>query len=116
MSLRRLLSLTLVALFIALAQPATRVTAAGNDPDAGRWRMIVLSSPTQFAVPPPGQAGGPGYQAELAAIKSAQASVTPAQRKSVEVCGRGNMLPRSEIMLATISRSNLPPAPRADDT
>src|SRR5688572_3172794 len=116
MSLRRLLSLTLVALFIALAQPATRVTAAGNDPDAGRWRMIVLSSPTQFAVPPPGQAGGPGYQAELAAIKSAQASVTPAQRKSVEAWGRGGVLRWNEIMLALVSRFNLPPAPRADGT
>jgi hypothetical protein len=29
--------------------------AAGNDPDAGSWQMIVLTGPTQFQVPIPAQ-------------------------------------------------------------
>ena len=42
-----------VALAITLALTPTLAAAANNDPGAGSWQMIVLTSPTQFSVPAP---------------------------------------------------------------
>jgi len=41
---------------------------SGTDANAGTWRMIVLSGPTQIDVPAPAPAAAEAYQAELAAI------------------------------------------------
>jgi hypothetical protein len=90
--------------------------AASNDADAGTWQMIVLTSPTQFSVAPPAQVGSFDYQAELTSIKSAQAQLTDAQRKSITYWSSGGVLRWNEILLELVSRSDLPPAPRADGT
>src|SRR5262245_48522089 len=55
-------------------------TPGSTDAGAGGWRMLVLSSPTQIAVPPPAAATSDAYRAELAAIKDAQAGLTQAQK------------------------------------
>ena len=59
---------------------ALPLVAAGNDPDAGKWQMITLTGPTQIAVPAPAAVSSAAYQAELAAVKAAQGSLTTAQR------------------------------------
>ncbi len=70
------------AIALTLATVATRsdhagrLAAANNDADAGTWQMIVLTGPTQFTVAPPSSVTSLDYQAELAAIKSAQARLT----------------------------------------
>src|SRR2546430_9403403 len=55
-----------------------------SDPDAGTWKMIVLTGPTQFAVAAPAPVTDPGYVAELAAIKATQAQLTK-DRKSTRL-------------------------------
>lgn len=99
-------------------QPETgdQRTATGIDANAGSWRMIVLSSPAQVAVPAPVPAGDPAYQAEIAALKAAQSQITDEQRKTVEYWGRGGVLRWNEVLLELVAKSNLPPAPRDDDT
>ena len=72
--------------------PTRTVLTAPLDAGAGNWRMIVLSGPTQFSVPPPSQTSGLDYQAELTAIKSAQSRITREQKELVEYWKGGGVL------------------------
>ena len=52
----------LVACAVALAivrSVALRLAAAGNDADAGTWRMVVMTSPAQIPVAPPASTSMP---------------------------------------------------------
>ncbi len=95
---------------------AAPVAAQRNDANAGTWQMIVLTGPTQIAVPAPLQETNLDFQAELAAIRRAQTQLSKAQRKSIEYWGAGGVLRWNEIMLELVSRANLPPAPSRDGT
>jgi membrane-associated phospholipid phosphatase len=105
-----------VAAVMALVPTTTGLQAASADAGAGNWRMIVLTGPTQFAVSPPGSTTGLDYQAELNAIKSAQSRLTADQRKAIDYWSRGGVLRWNEILLALVSRYNLPPVPNADNS
>ena len=92
------------------------LTAANTDAGAGSWQTIVLTGPTQIAVAPPGPVTSIDYQAELAAIRSAQARLTTDQRKSIDYWRRGGVLRWNEILLELVARADLPPAPSSDGT
>jgi membrane-associated phospholipid phosphatase len=92
------------------------LAAAGNDPNAGTWQMIVLSGPTQIPVAAPLQVTSLDYQNELAAIRNAQARLTRTQRKAIDYWSRGGVLRWNEILLELVARANRPPAPAPDDT
>lgn len=92
--------------------PAAAPTTA--DANAGTWKMIVLTGPTQIPVAAPAAITDPGYQSELAAIKSAQASLTDAQRASITYWSAGGALRWNEIMRGLVAASDLPPAPNPD--
>src|ERR1700716_3299577 len=49
------------------------------DPAAGSWRMILLTGPTQIAVPAPASVTSAAYAAELDAIKTNQVNLTADQ-------------------------------------
>jgi len=98
------------------ALPVRTVLTASTDAGAGNWRMIVLSGPTQFSIPLPAQTGSLEYQAELAAIKTAQSRITKEQKDQIEYWKGGGVLRWNEILLGLVSRYNLPPAPAADGT
>src|SRR5688572_12809723 len=114
MRLPRMLVGRFVVGVLALAATSTGLTAQGTDADAGNWRMIVLSGPTQFGVAAPGSTTGLDYQAELNAIKSAQSRLTADQRKAIEYWSRGGVVRWNEILLGLVSRFNLPPVPNPD--
>jgi membrane-associated phospholipid phosphatase len=76
--------------------------------------MIVLSGPTQFPVAPPTPAGSEAYAAELAALRSAQAGLTDAQRENIDYWAGGGVLRWNQVLRELVARYNLPPAPRAD--
>jgi len=98
-------------------QPTERLPAlepASLDADAGGWRMLVLSGPGQIAVAAPAAVSSDPYKAELVSIKTAQANLTTAQRKSVEYWSGGGVLRWNQILRELVARFNLPPAPRAD--
>jgi hypothetical protein len=84
------------------------------DAGAGSWQMIVLSGPGQIVVPAPAPVTSDAYQAELAAIKSAQASLSDAQRRSIDYWSGGGVLRWNEILRELVARHDLPPAPRGD--
>ena len=122
-SVFRLLNVAVFAsnvLFVAtaLAQEdsvaATGAEAVANDANAGTWKLIVLTSPTQVAVPAPAPVTDGTYQSELAAIKSAQTVMTPQQRAAIDYWNKGGAIRWNEIMMELVARYNLPPAPRDD--
>src|ERR1044072_9503268 len=104
-------------LLAALAfAPTTSLRAASTDAGAGKWRMIVLTGPTQFAVAAPGSTTGLDYQAELNAIKSAQSRITADQRKAIDYWSRGGVLRWNEILIGLVAPYTLPPVPNADNS
>jgi hypothetical protein len=88
----------------------------GTDANAGTWRMIVLSGPTQIGVAAPAPTASEAYQAELAAIKAAQATLTDAQRQNIDYWAGGGVLRWNQVMRELVARYNLPPAPRDSGT
>jgi hypothetical protein len=89
---------------------------SSTDANAGNWRMLVLSGPTQIAVPPPGLVTSDAYRAELTAIKAAQAGLTAEQREIVSYWSAGGVIRWNQILRELVARYNLPPAPRPDGT
>ena len=87
------------------------LAAAGNDADAAKWQMVVLSGPDQIAVPAPEAVNSTAYQAELAAVKSAQAKLTAQQKKAIEYWSKGGAVRWNEILLELVASVDLPPEP-----
>ncbi len=94
--------------------PAVAPTSV--DADAGTWKMIVLTTPDQIVVPDPTSPVSATYKAEIAAVKTAQANETQAQRDEVAYWSSGGVLRWNEIERELVARFNLPPIPRADGT
>lgn len=113
--LRRVVGALVIAVLVAGRWPVP-ASAAGTDADAGHWQMIVLSSPTQIAVPLPAPVESASYQTELAAVRTAQAHITREQRQAVEYWKKGGAVRWVEIMMELVARADLPPAPRPDGT
>lgn len=90
--------------------------ASSLDASAAGWRMIVLSAPNQIVVPAPNAVGSAAYTAEVAAVRSAQTSLTTSQRQVVAYWGGGGVLRWNEIVRELVARYNLPPAARVDGT
>jgi hypothetical protein len=102
--------------FAILAGLAPRIMAAGTDADAGTWRMVVMTGPAQIAVAPPASTASAEYQAELTALKGAQARLTRAQQRNIDYWSAGGVVRWNETMLEMVSRADLPPPPNADGT
>jgi len=99
---------------IPTLEELTPQTANNDDAGAGSWKMILLSGPTQFTVAPPSAVSSDAYQAELAAIKTAQANLTQAQKDAIDYWSGGAVLRWNQILRELVARYNLPPAPRDD--
>lgn len=92
------------------------LTPAAQDANAGSWAMIVLTSPSQIPVTAPVATTDASYVAELASIKSAQASLTDAQKTTITYWGAGGILRWNEYLRELVARADLPPAPNDDGT
>jgi hypothetical protein len=82
------------------------------DPAAGSWRMILLTGPTQIAVPAPAAVTSAAYVAELATIKTSQASLSVDQRNAIAYWSGGGVMRWNQIVRELVARYNLPPAPK----
>ncbi len=92
------------------------IVPVASDANAGTWKMIVLTGPTQIAVPSPLPVTDPTYQAELAAIKTSQASLTSGQQSAITEWSGSGVLRWNEIMRELVARADLPPAPNDNGT
>jgi hypothetical protein len=82
------------------------------EPTAGQWRMILLTGPSQIAVPAPAAVPSPAYIAELDAIKASQANLTSDQRRAIAYWSGGGVMRWNQILRELVARYNLPPAPK----
>jgi hypothetical protein len=101
---------------LPLSEELTPASPASLDAGAGDWRMIVLSGPSQFTVPAPASTASDAYRAEIAAIKTAQATLTDEQKQAIDYWSGGGVLRWNQILRELVAKYNLPPAPRPNDT
>lgn len=125
-----ILPVAFVLLVIALAQiscertksvsgrtdNAAPLSPVNIDLNAGNWKPVLLTGPTEFPVAAPAAVNTPGYIAELNEIKALQKNSTPAQKAKIAYWGAGGILRWNELMRELVTKYNLPPYQNADGT
>ncbi|GAA3746686.1 phosphatase PAP2 family protein [Terriglobus aquaticus] len=101
---------------ISTTEPLPTQTFSNVDANAGSWKMIVLSGPSQIPVAAPAAVNSATYASEIAQIKSDQAALTDAQKSSITYWSSGGVLRWNEVMRELAAKSDLPPAPNSDGT
>jgi hypothetical protein len=86
------------------------------DSNAGEWKPILLTAPTDIIVAAPGATGTPDYIAQVNEIKSFQANITDDERRIIKYWGAGAVLRWNEILRELVAKHNLPPYQNADGT
>lgn len=87
-----------------------------TDIDAGSWKTVFLTGPTEFSVAAPAAVTTPGYIAELNEIKALQKNITREQEEKIAYWGAGGVLRWNELMRELVAKYNLPPYQNADGT
>jgi hypothetical protein len=86
------------------------------DTNAGSWKPILLTGPTEFLVPTPIATTSPDYIAQINEIKSYQAAMNNEDRAALQYWSAGAVLRWNEIMRELVAQHNLPPYQNADGT
>jgi PAP2 superfamily len=89
---------------------------ASLDEDGGTWRTMLLDSASQIALPVPADAGSASYQAEVADVKAAAASLNSEQLEAVKYWSNNGIVRWNEIARELAAKYNLVPAANADGT
>lgn len=84
------------------------------DLEAGAWKPVLLSSPTEVAVPAPIATNTPEYIAQINEIKTWQADLTADEKGLVKYWSAGAVLRWNEILRELVAKHNLPPYQNAD--
>ena len=71
---------------------APMLAPSNIDINAGTWKPVLLTGPTEFPVAIPAAVNTPGYVAELNEIKGYQQSLSAAQKEKVNYWGAGSVL------------------------
>ena len=100
----------------AMLAAAAGMPLRADDSNAGNWRYIVISGPSQFPVDPPASTTDPYYEQELASIKSGQINLSSDQRDNIVYWTEGGVLRWNELLLQMVARADLPPEPNSDGT
>ena len=95
---------------------APALTPAKSDIDAGIWKTVLLTTPSEFAVAAPGATNTPDYIAQVNEIKSWQSKLTGEEKKMVKYWSAGAVLRWNEIMRELVAKYNLPPYQNPDGT
>lgn len=94
-------------------RPQARATVDNN---GGTWKTYLLANGNELAVAEPQAATSAAYQAELQALKTAQAQATDAQKAAARYWGAGAVLRWNEIARELSAQYNVPPNNNADGT
>lgn len=86
------------------------------DTNAGNWKPILLTDPTEFAVSAPIATTAPDYVAQINEIKSYQATMNDDDREALKYWSAGAVLRWNEIMRELVALHNLPPYQNEDGT
>jgi membrane-associated phospholipid phosphatase len=99
---------------VPTSEPLPIQAPAAQDANAGSWKMVLLTGPTQIPVAAPAPVSDPSYQAELASIQGQQAAMSPAQYSTMQYWSAGGALRWNEILRELVAHADLPPAPNPD--
>lgn len=86
------------------------------DLNAGTWKPILLSAPTDIAVAAPIATGTPDYIIQINEIKALQANRTSDDERIVKYWSAGAVLRWNEILRTLVAKHNLPPYQNEDGT
>ncbi|HET9824752.1 MAG TPA: phosphatase PAP2 family protein [Chitinophagaceae bacterium] len=89
---------------------------ANIDLNAGAWKPILLTAPTDIAVAAPIATSTPDYIAQISEIKSFQANLTGEEKGIVKYWSAGAVFRWNEILRELVAKHNLPPYQNADGT
>src|ERR1044072_9370118 len=82
---------------------------ASIDINAGTWKPILLTGPTEFAVAAPIAVTTTDYISQMNDIKTWQANLTKDEKALVNYWSAGAVLRWNEIMRELVAKHNLPP-------
>lgn len=86
------------------------------DLNAGTWKPILLTGPTEFAVAAPAATNTADYIAQINEIKTWQADLTKDEKAIVKYWSAGAVLRWNEILRDLVAKHNLPPYQNDDGT
>jgi len=86
------------------------------DLNAGVWKPVLLTGPTEFAVAAPAATNTPDYIAQINEIKTWQTNLTDDEKRIVKYWSAGAVLRWNEILRELVAKHNLAPYQNADDT
>lgn len=89
---------------------------ANIDVNAGTWKTILLTGPTDFPVAAPIATTTPDYIAQINEIKTWQGDLTSQEKAIVKYWSAGAVLRWNEILRDLVAKHNLPPYQNADGT
>lgn len=89
---------------------------ASLDLNAGTWKPVLLTGPTEFSVPAPVAVTSPDYIIQLNEIKSFQNNISSEERALVKYWSAGAVLRWNEIMRELVAKHNIPPYQNPDGT
>jgi hypothetical protein len=92
------------------------LSPANIDLNAGSWKPVLLTGPTEFAVAPPAATTTPDYIAQINEIKTWQADLTSEEKRIVKYWSAGAVLRWNEILRELVAKHNLPPYQNDDGT
>ena len=95
---------------------APALNPANIDLNAGIWKPILLTGPTEFPVAAPIATNTPEYIAQMNEIKSWQADLTSEEKAIVKYWSAGAVLRWNEILRGLVAKHNLAPYQNADGT
>jgi hypothetical protein len=86
------------------------------DINAGTWKPVLLTGPTEFPVAAPIAVTTPDYIAQISEIKTWQANLTKDEEAIVKYWSAGAVLRWNEILRQLVAKHNLPPYQNPDGT
>lgn len=89
---------------------------AKTDMNAGVWKTLLLTSPTEFPVVVPAATTTPDYIAQINEIKTWQKDLSTVERDIVKYWSAGAVLRWNEILRDLVAKHNLPPYQNPDNT
>lgn len=89
---------------------------ANIDLNAGTWRPILLTGPTEFSVAAPIATTSPDYIAQINEIKSWQKNLSSEEKAIVKYWSAGAVFRWNEILRELVAKHNLPPYQNPDGT
>lgn len=87
-----------------------------TDINAGAWKPVLLTAPTDITVAAPAATNTPDYIAQINEIKSWQSNISSDEKNSVAYWSAGAVLRWNEILRELVAKHNLPPYQNADGT